>query len=164
MAKDIDVGMEWADSSLACDSRGKNKNYGNKPFLTWHFFWKLSRYLTFIAKKRIKDWIGFYMKNKHQSYITYEMLGTRFHKNTNVSYEKVLIWKTWIKDGTDHRWENISHITYFIWNVHKSALKEFSNEKWVIFHWAKENNVKSDARKDFIWKVIIGGLISNDAK
>ena len=36
-------------------------------------------------------------------------------------------------------------------------MKEFSNDKFVIFHWAKDYNVNLDAKKDFIWKVRIRG-------
>ena len=39
--RDVHVGMEWAYKNLACDSRTKNKNSGDKTFSPLRFFWML---------------------------------------------------------------------------------------------------------------------------
>ena len=113
MAKDNDDGIYKADSSLACDSRGKKQDSGNKPFLTC-FFSEWSTYLTCIAKKRPKIASVFIWKID-----TKAILEQDFIKKINLSYEKMFIQKTRIKDGTDYQWENSSHTTNFIQNVRK---------------------------------------------
>ena len=71
-------------------------------------------------------------------------------KHVTVEKEKWMVCSSLTIKFTDHN-------NNFWLSSHKSALKEFSNDKFVIFHWAKCYNVNLDAKKDFIWKVRIRG-------